>query len=144
MITVDRLFHIDLTHFWNRAASRFEALPPAKFNELFTKPAELFAANPVALIAPRVLFPNDADYLADVVRRHGASALFVTLVINHEDEKDEDAPEEQEREVSQKRHTLLLNAAALSAIRDLLPQRLPCDIPLLAEVEIFLDGPHIE
>ena len=43
-------------------------------------PREQREASLPALIKDRCLFPNDASYVADVVRQHASSALLITLV----------------------------------------------------------------
>lgn len=137
MITIDRLFHIDLTHAWNRSASRFDPISEERFAALFSAPCQQREASLQALIKDRCLFPKDAEYVADVVRRHASSALFITLITNSEDEFGEP-------ELGQARKDLPLTPSSIEEVRALILTRLACGIPVLAEVEIFLDGPHID
>lgn len=137
MITIDRLFHIDLTHAWNRSAARFDPISEERFNALFSAPSQQRESGLEALIKDRCLFPKDAQYVADVFRRHASSALFVTLITNSEDAFGEP-------ELGQARKRLPLSQAAIEEVRALIPKRLACGIPVLAEVEIFLDGPHVD
>lgn len=135
MITIDRLFHTDLTHAFRRASARYEPLSSAQFDALFSEPQRALHDKGVkAFIKPICLFPKDEAYVDELARTHQACSLFVTLKTNREDAFGEPV-------LGQDHQTLPLSSASLAIIRGLLPERLASGLPLLAEVEISLDGP---
>jgi hypothetical protein len=137
MITLDRLFHIDLTHVWNRPASLYQPLAQGAFDKLFSEHQNLFDQSIEKLIQPRCLFPKDLAYVAELARRHQACSLTLTLVTHREDAMGEPI-------LGQGRQSLPMNEASLAQIRSMLPSRLMCGLPLLAEVEICLDGALVD
>ena len=133
MVTLDRLFHFNLTHFWDPKASRYEARTPEKFAQIFSQPQNVLATRGVAeLIKNQLLFPKDEQYVNEAAQFHQNGALFVTIATNVEIERGGLI------EIDQVRQEMPLDQVAIDKIVSLIPQRVAFDMPLLAEVEIFL------
>lgn len=131
MISIARLFHLDLTSAWDRSRAAYQPLPEGGFEKLFADPAAQLAADPRGLIAPRLLF-QDEEYVGEALKAHQGGRLALALTLNRDDGQGG-------LELIRERRDLPLTPESVAAVKAMLPERRACGLPWLAEVEIVLE-----